>query len=419
MNIRAGRLLPDVSNMTTRRKLFWVAVLYLAEGFPFGVVKKIVPVYLRQLGVSLVDIGFISGLVALPWTLKVLWAPAVDRWGSRRTWIVVSQALISLSLLTLAAVHSVSLVWIIAAMLLILAFFAATQDIAIDAYTIGLLEKAELGPANGVRVTAYRVALIAAGGLFVAAAGIAGWSLVFLAAALLMAGLCLMSFRAPSLALTGVDERPPQSLQEAILAPLRQFLGRSGFLAVALFILTFKLGDMALGPMVEPFWVDRQFSLVQIGLVPGTIGVLATIGGALLGGILTRRWGIFRALWVLGMFQAVSNLIYAAAAALPPSDALMYVASIGESFCGGLGTAPFLAFLMSICDKAYAATQYALLSSLFGLTGALSGAVSGFATQSLGYATYFTLTFFLAWPAYLLLPWVKQWTMPERESQPV
>ena len=97
----------------------------------------------------------------------------------------------------------------------------------------------------------------------------------------------------------------------------------------------------------------------------------------------------------------------------------MYVASIGESFCGGLGTAPFLAFLMSICDKAYAATQYALLSSLFGLTGALSGAVSGLATQSLGYATYFTLTFFLAWPAYLLLPWVKQWTMPERESQPV
>ena len=392
-------------------------MLYLAEGFPFGIVKKIVPVYLRQVGVSLVDIGFISGLLALPWTLKVLWAPAVDRWGSRRTWIVVSQALISLSLLALAAIHSVSLVWIIATTLLILAFFAATQDIAIDAYTIGLLDKAELGPANGVRVTAYRVALIAAGGLFVAAAGIAGWTVVFLAAGLLMAGFCLLSFRAPALAMTEKDERPPQSLQEAILAPLRQFLSRSGFVAVALFILTFKLGDMALGPMVEPFWVDRQFSLVQIGLVPGTIGVLATIAGALLGGTLTQRWGIFRALWVLGMFQAVSNLIYAAAAALPPSDALMYVASIGESFCGGLGTAPFLAFLMSICDKAYAATQYALLSSLFGLTGALSGAVSGLATQSLGYATYFTLTFFLAWPAYLLLPWVKQWTMPEREGQ--
>jgi PAT family beta-lactamase induction signal transducer AmpG len=405
--------------MPLSRKLFWVAVLYLAEGFPFGIVKKIVPVYLRQLGVSLVDIGFISGLVALPWTLKVLWAPAVDRWGSRRTWIVVSQSLISLSLLTLAAMHSVSLVWIVAVMLLILAFFAATQDIAIDAYTIGLLEKSELGPANGVRVTAYRVALITAGGLFVAVAGIAGWSLVFLAAALLMAGFCLMSFRAPAPEMTQPDHRPPQSLQEAILAPLRQFLSRSGFLAVALFILTFKLGDMALGPMVEPFWVDRQFSLVQIGLVPGTLGVLATISGALLGGVLTRRWGIFQALWILGLLQAVSNLIYAAAAALPPSDGLMYSASIGESFCGGLGTAPFLAFLMSICDKAYAATQYALLSSLFGLTGALSGAVSGLAAQSLGYATYFTLTFFLAWPAYLLLPWVKQWTVPERESQPV
>jgi PAT family beta-lactamase induction signal transducer AmpG len=170
--------------------------------------------------------------------------------------------------------------------------------------------------------------------------------------------------------------------------------------------------------MIKPFWVDRQFTPVQIGLVPGTLGVMTTIGGALIGGALTTRWGIFKALWVLGVLQAVSNLVYAGAAVLPPSEALMYVASLVESFCGGLGTAPFLAFLMSICSKAHAATQYALLSALFGLTRALSGAFSGAVTEQVGYAAYFTATFFLAWPAFLLLPWVKVWAEDERESKP-
>jgi PAT family beta-lactamase induction signal transducer AmpG len=167
---------------------------------------------------------------------------------------------------------------------------------------------------------------------------------------------------------------------------------------------------MALGPMVRPFWVDRHFTALQIGAVPGTLGVVATIVGALLGGSLTARWGIFRALWVLGIFQAASNLVYAAAAALPPSTALMYSASFVESLCGGLGTAPFLAFLMSICDKAHAATQYALLTALFGLTRVVAGTVSGWAAEGMGYAAYFAATFALAWPALLVLPWVRQWT---------
>jgi PAT family beta-lactamase induction signal transducer AmpG len=161
--------------------------------------------------------------------------------------------------------------------------------------------------------------------------------------------------------------------------------------------------------------VDRQFTPLQIGAVPVTIGVVCTIAGALVGGRLTKTWGLFKSLWVLGVAQAASNLMYAAAAMLPPSDLFMYGASIVESLCGGLGTAPFLAFLMSICDKTQAATQYALLSAVFGLTRSLSGAVSGLVTQNVGYATYFTLTFFLAWPAFFLLPWVRKW-IPEKEK---
>ena len=396
-------------NLTT--KLTWVAILYFAEGFPFGIVNDALPVFFRVHGVRLADIGLLS-LVGLPWMLKFLWAPAVDLLGQRRTWVVGCQVFLTLGLLAILAVDPSHVSMILWAVVLGLAFFSATQDIAIDAYTIELLEQSEMGPANGVRVTAYRIALIASGGLFVALAGLIGWRGTFVFAAVLMGSSCLVSLRLPHprpMDPAGTPSRSPV-VEQVLLMPLRQFFEHRGFVLVMLFVLTFKLGDMALGPMVRPFWVDRQFSLVQIGAVPGTLGVLGTILGALLGGGLTARWGTIRALFVLGILQAGSNLVYAAAAALPPSIPLMYTASIVESFCGGLGTAPFLAFLMSICSKAHAATQYALLSALFGLTRVAAGAVSGWAAEGMGYAAYFTLTFFLAWPALLLLPWVRRWT---------
>ncbi|MEW6300711.1 MAG: MFS transporter [Thermodesulfobacteriota bacterium] len=395
--------------LSTRTKLTWVAILYFAEGFPFGLLFDAFPVYFRSRGVSLVDIGLIS-LAGLPWTLKFLWAPAVDLWGRRRSWIVACQVLLAVDLglwLFCAPAHTGSAVWVF---LVAFAAFSSTQDIAIDAYTIELLDEEEMGPANGVRVSTYRVALICAGGVFVALAGLVGWETAFAAAAVFLAGAAAVSSRAPQ----GAPARPAHgswaaALEQAALSPLRSFWRRPGVLYVMLFILTFKLGDMALGPMVRPFWVDRHFTPLQIGAVPGTVGVVSTIAGALLGGRLTKTWGLFHALWLLGIAQAASNLAYAAAAALPPSDVLMYSASVIESFCGGLGTAPFLAFLMSICDKSQAATQYALLSAVFGLTRSLAGAFSGWAAQRMGYAAYFTVTFFLAWPAFGLLPWVKQW----------
>jgi PAT family beta-lactamase induction signal transducer AmpG len=405
--------------MSTRTKLFWVAILYFAEGFPFGLVFDTFPVYFRFHGVSLATIGLLS-LAGLPWTVKFLWAPAVDLIGSRRSWVVGCQIFLAFTLmliLTQAPSESGLILWLIMG----LAVLSATQDIAIDAYTIELLDESEMGPANGLRVTTYRVALIAAGGLFVALAGWIGWRGAFIVAAMVLAAFALVSSRAPSRdymrELSEEAKGPRASLIERVWAPLNQLIRRRGFVAVMLFILLFKLGDMSLGPMVRPFWVDRDFTPLQIGVVPGGLGVIFTIIGALLGGSLTRRWGIFHALWILGLAQACSNLTYATAAALPPSTALMYAASAIESFCGGLGTAPYLAFLMSICDKRYAATQYALLSALFGLTRALSGAFSGFATERFGYATYFTVTFFLSFPAYALLPWIRGWTHePERDE---
>jgi PAT family beta-lactamase induction signal transducer AmpG len=404
--------------VTSRHKFFWVAILYFAEGFPFGILNDALPVYFRVHGVRLADIGLLS-LIGLPWTLKFLWAPALDRWGQRRTWVFGCQVLLAAGLATILAVNPSRVDGGLWFLLAILAVLSATQDIAIDAYTIELLDTSEMGPANGVRVTAYRVALIAAGGLFVALAGLVGWSAAFVGAAAVM-GLCsLCASRIPRLGAHDVrDASVVPSGLEAILLPLRQFIRAPGFAYVVLFVLTFKLGDMALGPMVRPFWVDREFTPVQIGAIPGTLGVVSTIVGALAGGHLTGRWGIYRALWMLGIVQAASNLMYAAAAALPPSLPLMYASSIVESFCGGLGTAPFLAFLMSICDKTHAATQYALLSALFGLTRVLVGPLSGYATEALGYASYFTLTFFLALPALLLIPPVQRWAVAREAAMP-
>jgi MFS transporter, PAT family, beta-lactamase induction signal transducer AmpG len=186
-------------------------------------------------------------------------------------------------------------------------------------------------------------------------------------------------------------------------------LARPGAPLIFAFVLTYKLGDSSMGPMVKPFWVDRGLSIEEIGLISTTLGVGASIAGALAGGVLTTRWGIFHGLWALGLLQAVSNLGYAAAAYFDLGRAGIYPASLCESFTGGLGTAAFLAFLMHICDKRRAATEYALLTAIFGFTRSLAGAFSGWGAHHLGYAAYFSVTFLLALPAFALLPWVKPW----------
>lgn len=388
-------------------KLFWVAVLYFAEGFPFGLINETLPVYFRMHGVSLQQVGLLS-LVGLPWTFKFLWAPAVDVFGERKTWIVGCQMLLAVAILIFSLGSASGTVgpffW---ALLVAMAALSATQDIAIDAYSIEFLNPNEMGPANGIRVMFYRIALIVSGGLIIAWAGLLGWPVALLTGGVVMAASATLTRFAPYASFKRQAVGSP--VVDAVWTPLKQFLVRPGFVQVMLFILLFKVGDYALAPMTKTFWVDHKFTPFQIGLIPGTVGVLATIAGALIGGKLTSRWGIFQSLWTLGLFQAASNLVYAAVSAMGPTSNSIYIAVITEAFCGGLGTASFLSFLMSICDKSRAATQYALLSAFFGLSRSLAGAFSGFAAMKIGYSAYFTLTFFLALPAFALLPWVRRW----------
>lgn len=387
--------------MRTRTKLLWIALLYFAQGLPFGIFNDCIPVYLRAHGVGLAEIGFFS-LLGLPWSVKFFWSPLVDRFGRFSIWIASALVALALAFLLLPALDPSrpgALLWLL---LLGLTTASATQDIAIDAYSIGLLEPREVGTANGIRVTSYRVALIVGGGGIIALAETVAWSGLFHATGLLflvLAGLAL---------LTPASRRRTEQ-RKKIVHPLGAWLRRPFAPAVLLFVLLYKLGDAAMGPMVKPFWVDRGMSLLEIGTISTTLGVFATIGGALLGGWLTSRIGILRGLWILGLFQAGSNLVYAGVASLDLARSAIYAASLFESFSAGLGTAAFLAFLMSICEREHAATQYALLSALFGLTRSVAGGFSGWGTEHLGYGAYFGLTFLLALPAYALLPWVARY----------
>jgi MFS transporter, PAT family, beta-lactamase induction signal transducer AmpG len=378
-----------------RVRLSWLAALSFASGFPFGLVNETLPVYLRTHGSGLVEIGLVSAL-SFPWTFKFLWSPLVDRLGNRRQWIAACLTGLTALTLVLASVELGALARWFWVLLLAIVTFSATQDIAIDAYTIEATTKQELGVANSVRIAAYRVSMFTAGGLLIWLAGRTDWKTSFQTATALLGGLTLASLLLP------LARR--SASHPSIWEPLRALLTRPGVWAVAVFALLFKLDIAAMEPMTRPFWVDRGFTLEEIGAILTTGRIIATVAGAVLGGILTTRWGIFRSLWVLGAVQAFSSLGYAGAAAAQPSKPLMVGVALFENFAAGLGTAAFVAFLMSVCERRYAATQYAVLSALLALSRTVAGGASGAIAEQLGYARYFLLTFFLGLPAFLLIP---------------
>ena len=382
----------------SRVKLAWVAALYFASGFPYGLVNELLPVYLRTQHVDVAAIGHVVSLVSWPWALKFLWAPAVDRLGTRKAWIVACQLLLGAVTAALVMHSGATLTTAVTVALFTLAVLSATQDIAIDAYSIELLDERERGPANGVRVTFYRIALIATSGALVAASGYVGWPTVFVAAAATMFVLALVTATVPA------TRRATEGRVESIWEPVRA-LGRLPHAwAILSFVVLFRLGDYALQTMIKPFWVDSHFSTQEIGLIQGTVGIVATVAGAIVGGALVPRIGTFRALIALGAAQAAGSLTYWAVALAGAPRPAMWSASVIEHFTYGLGTAAFLTYLMSVCERRYAATQFAVLTALFAASRSIGAYFAGDAVQRMGYANFFLLTFVLALPAWMLIP---------------
>ena len=400
----AERLAPE-----SRKKLGVVALLYFIQGSPLAILWEALPVYLRLQGISLGAIGGLR-LLELPYSLKVLWSPLVHRFGDRRVWVSGCMMAIALAVGLLPLVDAAHPGWLLAGLLLLLTTLSATQDIAIDSYTVALIDREEEGPANGVRASAYRVALVVIGGGTVFLAAIFPWSVLYLCAALVFVLLGFLVLRAPRLEL-------PEQTRSQWIAGFANWIGTWNAVPLVLFVLFYKLGEFAIGPMVKPFWVDQGRSVFEIGLVPTTAGIILSVAGSLAGGAFIARYGTFRGIWALGLLQAVSNLGYAVVAWAELGRAGLYGASVFESFSGGLGTAAFLAFLMNVCDKEHATVQYAFLSSVFSLTGRLVGGMSGLGAERLGYGNYFALTFLISLPAFILLPWVKTWVHEEENKR--
>jgi PAT family beta-lactamase induction signal transducer AmpG len=411
------------ANLSLPLKLLVVGVLYVAEGIPFGFINTTLSFYMRGQGVPLEHIGILS-LLGLAWSLKFFWSPLADRFGSRAAWLVPSQVVIIVCLLALAYLTPGPVTLSYWALVGVMCLASATQDLAVDAYSIDLLETKELGWANGVRNGAYRLGLLTAGAGLLIVSDRLGWRPAIVGVAVIMAAMAL------TVLLCRPFHLPRQVKPQAESNWLRQFRvsleglkSHPHLAAIILFTLLYKAGDALMGSMVSPFWRDQGFTGAQFGTVSGIFGAAATILGGLLGGWFTSRYGIGRGLWVLGILQAASNLGYWAAAlpglgrwvafTLPlPFQAesvpvyLIYLASQGESISAGMGSAAFMAFLMALCDKRFSATQYAFFALLFGFSGRIMGYLGGWGAALLGYAPFFFLTFVVSLPAFALLPWV-------------
>ncbi|MEM9290334.1 MAG: MFS transporter [Acidobacteriota bacterium] len=400
VNTEAG---PVISRprLSLGSKLALLGALYIASGLPLVIAQKVWPVIWRQAGASLTAVGLIS-LLSLPWTIKVFWAPLVDRFGQRRHWISAALAFMALSCAGQAmAMGQEALLWGAGfiALLFLFTLASATQDVALDAYAVELAEPGQEGPINSVRVVAYRFAMAAGGGALLALGPKIGWPTTWWLLALLLGVASLAALRVPE----GRKSTSSASMKSLVSASLR-WLRQPAMLPALLLVLLYKVGDYALSPMTLPFWVDAGYGTAEIGAVAVTLGTLASVLGALLGGWGTARWGTIPALLFFGLAQGLSNLGYALAAALDLGRAGLWTVTLVENFCQGLAVTAFLAFLMALCGKEAAATRFAVLTALSALPRELVGGFSGLAADALGYGPYFALTTVLALPGLLLIP---------------
>jgi PAT family beta-lactamase induction signal transducer AmpG len=382
--------------------------LGFGSGLPYLLTGGTLTIWMSTAGIDLKTIGIFS-LVGLPYNFKFLWAPLLDRFrlpflGRRRGWILLTQLLLLVAIGVMGSLDPRSGSTYLAAMAVAVAFFSASQDIVGDAYRADILEgEGELGVGAGVFVTGYRVALIVSGaGALMLSEWLHWWAIYMIMAGLMLVGM-IGTVIAPELR---PEKTPgaPVSLREAVIEPLREFFNRDSAMAIMLIIAFFKVGESLLGHMSGPF-LERElhFTPLEIGAVSKAFGLSATITGGLLGGGLVVKLGIRWSLIIFGVMQATTNLFYVALAVVGKSYSLLVAAVAVDNFCGGLATTAFVAFLMSLCNKRFTATQYALFTSLSSIIGRLLAAPSGWLVEEIGWSLYFGLTILFAIPALVLL----------------
>lgn len=390
-----------------------ILLLGFSSGLPLFLTSTTLQAWMTKEGVSLTSIGLFS-LVALPYSLKFLWSPLLDRYvppfmGRRRGWLVITQIALMIAISCMFFQQPKQALQLLAVNAIVIAFFSASQDIAFDAYRTDVLEEAEMGAGAAITVLGYRLALILTGSLALILADRLPWSVVYLfMAALMLVGL-VSTFFAPE---PTKPVHTPESLLDAIVLPFTDFFQSHGVslgVVSLLFITLYKFGDAMLNNMSTPFLLQTGFSQTDLGVIRGGMGLIATLVGTLVGGSVMSKLGIYKSLWIFGGLQCLSNLGYLAIAFFGKNYDLLVLSINIENFCGGMGTAAYVAYLMSLCNPSFTATQYALLSSLMAVSRDILIAPAGKIAELTGWTNFMIISIVAAIPGLLLLPLVAPW----------
>jgi len=379
-------------------------IMGFASGLPLLLTMSVLQAWMTEEGVDLTVIGLVA-LVQIPYTWKVLWAPFLDRYalfglGRRRSWLLLSQVALIVAIAGLGMCNPSSNFSLMVLAALLVAFFSASQDIVIDAYRRETLSDGELGLGSSLYINGYRIGMMLSSGGGLILADHMAWSNVYLIMAAFMLPCLIATLLAPE---PKMPMGKPRTLKEAVIDPLSEYFHRRNALLILAFILCYKIGDSMASAMTTPFYLDLGFTKTQIGAVVKIFGTGAVIGGALVGGVLMLWLGINRSLWVFGVLQALSTACFAVLARLGPDlNALAGVIAF-ENISSGMGTAAFVAYMASITNKKFTATQYALLASLMAFPRVLASAPTGYFAKHLGWAEFFIFCALIAIPGLLML----------------
>ena len=399
----------DTAKVFASKRMLVSLAMGFSGGLPLLLTISLLQAWMTEADVDLSTIGLFA-LVGLPYTLKFVWAPIFDRYtpillGRRRGWLILTQLSLIASILWLSFSDPHNQLWSMAFAALLLSFFSASQDIVIDAYRRESLIDDEQGLGASLYVAGYRFGMLLAsgGGLFLA--DFMSYQAVYMVMAIVMLlGVITTLWAKEPVA----SEGKPRSWGEAVIDPFVDYFTRPYAVLILIFILLYKIGDTMASTMTIPFYLELGFSKSEIAGVVKVFGFWATIGGGIVGGLWILRLGIYRGLVWFGVLQAVSTAGFAALALVGNSVPALAAVITFENVSGGLGTAAYLAFMASLTNKRFTATQYALLTSLMGIPRVILSAGSGYMADFTGWVVYFTSCAVIALPGLLVLLWMGQ-----------
>ncbi|HLF66108.1 MAG TPA: MFS transporter, partial [Gammaproteobacteria bacterium] len=401
----AINVLKSYFSLLSERRILVMILLGFSSGLPLALTGGTLEAWFAHSGASYKTIGWVT-LVGQPYIYKFLWAPLVDRYvwpflGHRRGWMMVTQLLLLGTIACMAFFDPLTSGLTLALIALVAAFVSATQDISVDAYRAEILKPEERGLGAAVFVGAYRMALVVSGGVAMLMADQIGWRDTYI----IMAGLMAIGIIATLISQEPTHKKgEPHSLKEAFLQPLVEFLQRPMALWLLAVIVFYKFGDAFIAKMFSAFLIgELGFTLTDVGSVLKIGGLFASVCGAITAGLFMVRMRLFTALVVFGILQAISNLMFLLLALIGKDYTMMTVTVVVEQFCGGLGTAAFLALLMSLCNARFTATQFTLLAALSAVGRESLGPLAGYLVEHFGWTIFFVTTFIASFPGLIIL----------------